>query len=149
MPNPKLKIAYNYNYDSPAVDCSDDPSLTKQSFKAECDINNILIKYQKTGVFDHVQKYEPQYFDTTSADFHEAMNTVANAETMFAELPSKARAHFDNDPAQFLNFFEENGDDSVGLLYDLGLAIGTKPPKESNLPNIPPENEVINNDNDS
>lgn len=126
MPNPKLKIAYNYNYESPVIDFTDSPSMTKQSFKAECDINNILVKYQKTGVFDHVQKYEGQYFDATETDYHEAMNTVANADSMFNELPSRAREYFSNDPANFLKFFDENGENSTDILYDLGLAVGTR-----------------------
>lgn len=131
MSNPKLKTAYNYSYDSSSVDFSESPSMTKQSFKSECDINNILIKYQKTGVFDHVQKYEPQYFDATETDYHDAMNTVVSANEMFEDLPSKAREFFNNDPAMFLKFFDENQSDSVDLLYDLGLAVGTKSGKES------------------
>lgn len=133
MPNPKLKIAYNYSYDSPQIDFSTSPSMTKQSFKAECDINNILVKYQKTGVFDHVKKYEPQYFDATETDYHEAMNTVVQAQEMFEDLPSKAREYFNNDPASFLKFFDDNGGDSVDILYDLGLAIGTKSGKQPPL----------------
>lgn len=136
MPNPKLKIAYNYTYENPVIDFSNSPSMTKQSFKRECDINNILVKYQKTGVFDHVSKYEPQYFDTSESDYHEAMNKVISAQEMFDDLPSKARDYFENDPAKFLQFFDENQSDSVDLLYDLGLAIGTKngatPPEDPN-----------------
>ena len=37
------------------------PSLTKQSFTKECDINNIMKKYQKTGAIDHVNKHEASY----------------------------------------------------------------------------------------
>lgn len=132
MTNPKLKTAYNYSYDTPTVDFTDSPSMTKQAFKAECDINNILVKYQKTGVFDHVKKFEGKYFDATETDYHESMNIVANAQSMFAELPSKAREYFDNDPANFLSFFDQNGNDSIGLLYDLGLAVGTKNGHEIN-----------------
>lgn len=122
-----------------------EPSMTKQSFKASCDINNILVKYQKTGVFDHVKQYEGQYFDATETDYHEAMNTIINADNMFADLPAKARDYFNNDPAEFLAFFDEYSDEAVDKLYDLGLAIGTR--NGSNRPPIDdrpqPDNEVL------
>lgn len=32
------------------------PSLTKQAFKAEADVNNILARYRQTGVVEHLQQ---------------------------------------------------------------------------------------------
>ena len=34
----------------------DEKSLTKQMHKKECDINNILAKYQKTGAITHLNE---------------------------------------------------------------------------------------------
>jgi phage internal scaffolding protein len=124
MPNVHIRNAYSRE-PGPTIEFTG-PSMTKQSFKASCDINNILVKYQKTGVFDHVKQYEGQYFDATEADYHESMNTVVQAQQMFDDLPSKAREYFNNDPAKFLAFFDENGQQSTELLYELGLAIGTQ-----------------------
>lgn len=82
------------------------PSMTKQSFKDECDINKILARYQQTGVLDFANKYEPQYADVTSIDFTTAMNQVALAQSMFDDLPSSLRARFRNDPSLFIEFID-------------------------------------------
>lgn len=83
-----------------------DPSegLTEQSHKAECDINNIMARYTKTGTLEHVRKYEGQYLDLPADDFQTAQQKVADAKTMFEELPSQVRRHFGNDTSQFLEF---------------------------------------------
>lgn len=111
-------------------------SLTEQNHARECDINVIMAKYAKTGVIDHVNDFQAQYGDASSVDFTEAMQLVANAQSMFQELPARARAHFDHDPAQFLHYMEslEEGDDAAGaLLSELGLAepgFVPKPPED-------------------
>lgn len=82
-----------------------EPSRTKQSFKNECDINTIMSRYQNTGVLpDMLNTQNAQYLDVTGFDYQEAMQVVAGAKSLFEELPSKVRARFDNDPAQFLDF---------------------------------------------
>lgn len=142
---PRVRTAYQY--EKVAGQTFSKPSMTKQSAKAECDINNILVKYQKTGVFDHVRQYEGQYFEASESDYHDAMNTVVRANEMFADLPSKARDYFGNDPAKFLAFFDENQAKSINMLYDLGLAVGTrngsdKPPYDDRPPAPDVENPV-------
>lgn len=79
---------------------------TKQSMKDECDINNIMKKFQTTGLVTFVNEHQPQYSDATSIEFQAAMELVAAADSMFEELPSTWRARFENDPAQFLRFVE-------------------------------------------
>lgn len=101
---------------------SDKPSLTKQSFKDSVDVNNIMAKYQKTGIVDHFNKYEGRYVDLDASTFTENQMIVANAMSMFEELPSKARNHFNNDPAAFLEYVsQEQTPDSNALLGELGL----------------------------
>ena len=92
----------------------------KQSFKAECDINNIMAKYQKTGLLDHVQKHGAEYGFATALDFTDAMFVIAKAETMFNELPSSTRTRFDNDAAKFLDFVQNP--DNLDEMQELGLA---------------------------
>lgn len=82
-----------------------DEGATHQSFKDECDINNIIKKYKRTGVLTHVTSAVGQYGDYSSVpDFHEAMNIVARAQQEFELLPAALRKRFANDPAQFLDF---------------------------------------------
>lgn len=95
------------------------PSRTKQSDSADCEINNIISKYMRTGAIDHFTTHEGNYSDCTGADFETAMNIVADAQNMFADLPSKLRNRFENDPRQFLDFVQDENNKSE--MADLGL----------------------------
>jgi len=95
------------------------PTLTQQHSKDQVDINNIMKRYIKTGVLDHVAKYQPQYRDNNATDYQESMNIVIKADEMFSELPSQARKHFDNDPAAFLDFVQDPANHHK--LHELGL----------------------------
>lgn len=94
--------------------------LTKQSFKDECDINKIMAKFQKTGAINHYAKYAPQYGVITQEDLQDALNVVADAETMFEELPAKLREKFQNDAGQFLEFVQNPN--NLEEMRELGLA---------------------------
>jgi len=90
-----------------------DEGVTHQEQKEQCDINNILEKYRRTGVVNHLNKYGEQYGDFTQIDYQDAQNKVAEVNTMFNELPAQERARFQHDPAQFLEFIaqQSNVDD--------------------------------------
>lgn len=96
------------------------PTMTEQSHKKECDINQIMSKFQKTGILTHSKQYEPQYGYASDIDFLEAMTIVTKGQEMFADLPSSLRTRFANDPANFLNFINdpENEEEArkIGLL---------------------------------
>lgn len=96
--------------------------MTKQSHAKECDINQIMKKFQKTGVIDHIRKNEGQYGEYDAQEYKQAMDIVAEGQSMFQELPSKARQHFDNDPAKFMETV--NSPDGINTLRKLGLAYG-------------------------
>ena len=83
-------------------------SRAKQSFKDECDINNIMTKYVKTGLVSHVNKYGGRYGDLAGeVDYQNALDTIQRAKEVFAALPASIRTRFENDPAQFLGFVED------------------------------------------
>ena len=93
-------------------------SRTKQSFKEETEINNIVARYQETGLLDHINKHGPRYNEMPSQDdFAEAMNLVTSSRSMFNELPANLRNRFGNDPAQFLDFVgdENNREEMISL----------------------------------
>jgi len=94
--------------------------LTEQNHKDETDINNIVRKYNKTGLIDHLNQFEKQYADMTGYDYQDAMNTVAAANTMFEGLPSAIRNKFDNDPAKFIDFVDDES--NADKLVEMGLA---------------------------
>ena len=74
-----LKIAYEAGTGS-----------AEQSHGKACNINNIVNKFQKTGVLEHQNKHEARYDDITGQDFETMMNIVANARSMFEDLPSRS-----------------------------------------------------------
>lgn len=98
------------------------PSMTKQSFKKDCDIHVILKQFDRTGLVTHLNKYPVGYSDVSDlGDFRDSMNVVLEAERMFATVPSKIRARFGNDPAAFLDFVMNP--DNLAEMVDLGLAV--------------------------
>jgi len=83
------------------------PSLTKQADAKDADINNIMAKYERTGMLPIVQGV-PTYADFSNvASFQEAQNLIIEAAQAFEQLPAKVRKHFDNDPGAFLGAFED------------------------------------------
>lgn len=112
------------------------PTLTQQHSKDQVDINNIMKRYIKTGVLDHVAKYQPQYRDNNATDYQESMNIVIKADEMFSELPAQARKHFNNDPAAFLDYVQNPANHDT--LHELGL---TDPPAPTQHPVKPTETQ--------
>jgi len=113
-------------------------SHVKQSFKDECDINNIMRKYTKTGLVTHVTKHMGDYSDLVDVPtYQDALNKVLDANESFETLPSSVRKRFNNDPAEFINFVGDptNEDEmrSLGLLPN--LPVQEEPP-------VPPGEEV-------
>lgn len=105
------------------LDCPEKPyGRTKQSFKAECDINTIIARFLKTGILDFTSKNQPRYGDTTGMEYTAACQTVAAAKSLFNELPAALRARFENEPAKFLDFVQDkrNADEAraLGLLKE-------------------------------
>lgn len=98
------------------------PSMAKQSFKDECDINRVMDRWLKTGVLVHVNKFHGDYSDVSNfpEDLQAAYEQIRVAEEAFGSLPSLVRKKFRNDPAAFLDFVskEENREE----MYELGLA---------------------------
>lgn len=92
---------------------------TRQEFKRECDINQIMARATRDGVISHLHSKRPEYGDFESFDFQEAQNMTAQAHALFMELPAAARKHFDNDAGKFLDYVNGNPDEA--LLAELGL----------------------------
>lgn len=112
----------------------DGKSLTKQCFKDECDINNIMKKVAKTGLVSHVSRFKGRYGDFIDAtDYRTAVDKILEAECMFESLPANIRSMFSNDPASFLEFVQNP--DNILQMEELGLTKPKEPdyvaPKES------------------
>jgi phage internal scaffolding protein len=95
-------------------------SLTEQHHKQACDINHLLRRYQKTGLLDHVNRYQGRYEDvSTIEDYQTSLNTIAAAHECFDSLPSSIRKKFSNDPQVFLDFVSV--DENIPELIEMGL----------------------------
>lgn len=97
--------------------------LTEQSHKEKCNVNKIIAKYDVTGVLNHVKTIEARYGDMTGHDFHSAMNKLIDIQNHFDQLPSNIRKRFNNDPGQYLEFFEDEGNRDEAIKLGLVNAI--------------------------
>lgn len=92
-------------------------SMTEQHHEKSCNINNIMAKYQKTGLVDHINRMEGKFADVVGADYKDAMDLVKAAETEFYELPSEVRKRLRNDVSLYLDMIQT--DDGVLELSEI------------------------------
>lgn len=108
----------------------DDPSLTKQEFADESDINNIMATFQRTGEVYNSATLSPRYGDFTIVpDYQSALNLVIEARASFDSLSSKIRERFHNDPVEFLDFV--SNENNAAEMRALGIL------EEASLPESP------------
>lgn len=124
---PKFRTAYDRDLVEGIT--FDEPSMAQQHFKDECDVNNILRKYELTGLVTHVANGTPSYGDFSSVlEFQQAQNILIEAQDAFEALPASLRKRFDNDPAVMLEFIEnpDNREEAekLGLVNKQSLEAG-------------------------
>lgn len=91
----------------------DDPSLTRQEFKDECDLAKIIARFSSTpeGLeqLQMAQGFVQSRFEDVSdiPDYQTALMQVKAADEAFMRLPALVRTRFDNDPALFLDFVDD------------------------------------------
>lgn len=123
------------------LNCAGDKIRTKQSFKKECDINNIMRKYTKTGVIspEILNKRQAIFADVSEiGDFQHCKQTVNDAQDAFMTLPAHVRTRFDNDPGKLLDFCADSNNRDEAI--ELGIITKVEeqtPPQEP--PAVPPE----------
>lgn len=106
-------------------------SRTKQAFRDECDVNQILAKWQKTGLITHVVSQPPKFGDFEIVpDYQASLNAILAADSAFMALPSSVRDRFSNDPAQLFAFLQDsaNKDEAIKLgLIDPPVVVAEPP----------------------
>lgn len=132
-----LRTAFNYDRnlagDESGLDCSVEPSMTKQSFAEECDINTIVRRFNVGGDLPSGVRM-PTYgdFDTVN-DFRTALDAVVQAREAFDQMPANVRYRFHNDPAEFVDFCSDEANRPEAIKLGLveaqaaALASGTAP----------------------
>ena len=85
-------------------------SLTEQSHKKSCDINNIV----KSATLNPMLLADPApdrkvFRDFSSGDdYLDLQNRLCEARSMFYDLPAELRAHFDHNPAKVIDFVADS-----------------------------------------
>lgn len=120
-----------------------EPTLTKQSFKDDCDINKIVAKYAATGVLNHINARNPRYIDCVGVpDYQAALDMINTANEQFDALPAKIRARFGNDPEQLLAFMDDpaNAEEAakLGLIKAPEKELEKEPEKAPEVPKSAP-----------
>lgn len=135
---PFVRTPFNYDVDKASDDSGlkcDDESLTKQSFKDECDLNN-LVKRFGVGTPIPVPSRMPTYGDFTGiSDYRSALDAILAADDVFMALPPNIRERFENDPAALVDFCSDPSNRSEAM--ELGLI----PPSAPLSGSIPTPNE--------
>lgn len=111
-------------------------SMTKQSFKDECDINVIMARYERTGQMP-LSNVQAMFGDFSSgADLHANLNAVKLAEENFIQnVPADIRSRFSNDVGLFLDFVLDPKNEEE--MVKLGLAV-KKPAAQAAPAVVPP-----------
>lgn len=121
----------------PVVHGNSEPSMTRQEFAAECDINVLMAHYEKNAVAPPTNKSSPGYFDASEVpDFREALDIARNAMEAFMRVPAAARKELDNDVHRFVEYAQDEA--NIPQLRKWGLA---EPEK---VPDGPMRVEVVN-----
>ncbi|AXL14576.1 internal scaffolding protein [Microviridae sp.] len=106
------------------IDFSECEIMTEQHHKEECDILNIVRKYEKLGIDPSMMMFtESDCMDITDApSYLEAQNQIAEANSLFEGMPARIRAQFQNSPHYFLEFMQDSKNideiEKIGLNAD-------------------------------
>lgn len=102
---------------------------TQQHLKEQCDVNNIISKYKKTGSVTHVRNsLNGVYADLTQLpDLRQAQEVVIAAQQAFESVPASIRQRFGHDPQQFIDFLADPNNNAEAI--KLGLKTTKETPK--------------------
>lgn len=115
-------------------------SVTEQAHANECDINMIIARAEKSGMFP-VASDRGQFGDFSGIDFQSMQCKIAAAKQAFMALPVAVRTRFSNDVGELLSFLDDvrNRDEAIklGLIAKpVDNAVGVEP-------TVPPPAAVI------
>lgn len=127
---PHKRVTFDNEYIDPVTgEVAKMPSMTKQEFKYESDINNVIKQFKPHHMRELLNQVlaSGKFEDLPDVvDYQEALHMTAEAERTFMSIPSKVRERFGHDPAIFMAFAQDpkNQDE----LRTLGLAPPLPPP---------------------
>ncbi|UDN67800.1 internal scaffolding protein [robinz microvirus RP_131] len=142
MANGKVSpMAFNDFLKTNGVDArtfNDEPSLTRQEFLEECDINSLMKRYDMhvTGGPGNLLPQNPTYIDFTEIpdNLMDYMQRIDDATKSFMSLPAPIRREFDNSAYAFVDFASDPT--NLDQMRSWGLA----PPAKAHSPEVAPPN---------
>lgn len=103
---------------TPLVFPKDEPKLTQQSAKDECDINQIVERARRGADLSAMVRTGAMYGDFSSLpDLKSALLIVRQAESLFGAMDAHVRKRFGNDPVNMIEFLKDdrNRDEAIAL----------------------------------
>ncbi|WNK14379.1 MAG: internal scaffolding protein [Microvirus sp.] len=113
------------------VEFNREPSLTRQEFLEECDINSVMARYNThvVGGPGGLPPSEPMYVDFADLpqDLMGYLECMKDAERSFMSLPAVVRKEFENNPIEFVAYASDPA--NLPQMRIWGLAPPAPPPE--------------------
>lgn len=123
-----------YKRESVPLVFPEDEGRTMQNHKNECDVNQIIKKFTRRSLEEYNRGFADNYGDLSGFDYQEAQFQIAQANSLYEQLPSAIRMKFDG-PGDYLAFVENP--DNEAELRKLGIL--PKKPEKQPEPDKPPK----------
>lgn len=129
---------------------------TEQSHERDCNINNIVAQFHKSGDLSLLQRAQGMFMDLTQLPIAEGLHAhsyqnsldfVIQVGQAFDALPATVRASYDNDPAKFMDAANKDPEkvfkDAAAMLATTSPGLLPELPKASPeaLKEVPPSKE--------
>lgn len=137
---PFVRSPFNYDLaeasDAAGLDCSvDGLGRTKQSFAEEADINTLIKRFGIGNPLPSGARI-PSYGDFSSVGtYQDALHVLDAADRAFMAVPANVRSRFGNNPALFVDFFNDSAN------RDEAVRLGLVPPAPAVV--VPPSDTVV------
>lgn len=122
----KVKIRKAFDRERSSLKFHDDNGellekcLVEQHHTDDTLVQNILKKYDQTGIWYHTNQMRATYQDNTIFnEYQDMFDKIKAADEHFANIPAEIRAKFDNDTGKYLEFV--NNDDNIEAMYEMGI----------------------------
>lgn len=135
MKPPTVYDQYFRNPNAEGTTCPEH-TLTRASEAAACDINNIMRRFEKTGILPEGKA--PPYFGDVSqiGDYRTMQHQMIAAQNLFDQLPLETRQLFDHSVAALLDFVADPANKSYA--QELQLLPPDAAPEPAPTPIEPP-----------
>lgn len=114
---------------------NNEPSMTRQEFADECDLNQIMKRYEGQDIGAIMRRDTPPVyidFEGVPDNLMDYLQMQKDAENAFMTLPAVVRKEFDNNPLEFVAFATDP--ENLDQMRTWGLA----PPKAVEAPQAAP-----------